>query len=774
MKIVGLLLVALTTACGGGGGSPGTTTGSSSPTVQLLRVAAPAEISLLPGASASFPISGGQAPYSVTVDNSSVVQASVSASNDVTVGAVADGQAKVQVRDARSNLAEFTVKVLSPPVVALFTTAPSALTLLPGVNQNFSIKGGKIPYSVSSNRPSIAIGSISGTVFQISSILTGAAKLRINDADGKTIEVDVTVQAAGGDLAVTPNSGSISTSDQILTTISGGVSPYRVVVGNASIANASIRNSNQVLISPVKAGTTTITVFDSENKIVVYSLAVTEVAVDLFTTAPATVNLTPASNQTFSVVGGKPPYTVSSDKISVASATISGSTLQINGLVTGSSNIRIVDALGAPLNVTVVVASSGGTLAVLPNSGSISTSDQILATISGGVPPYRVVTENISIANATIRNSNQVIISPIKAGATTITILDSENKIVVYSLNVTEVAVGLFTTAPATVNLAPASNQTFSVVGGKPPYTVSSDRLSVVGATISGSILQINGVSTGSASIRIVDSLGVSINVAVVVAASGGALAILPTSGSVRIPDQITAGISGGVPPYRATVINTSIANVIINSQNQLVINPLKIGATTINVFDAENKVVTYTLTTTGIALAVSPSTASTFIDVPAQVVITGGTPPYRVTPGIPGVFRASISGDIMTVTPTLASSSLAISVFDQDNNSIIFTLTGLASQPSIRLSPNTLTVSERDTQDIVFTVFGATGAITAFSSDTNLLSAAVSGNTVTVKTGSQTTRCVAADTDVIVTVIDSTRASATAVVTLKDNAVCP
>ena len=600
------VLATVLAACGGGGGSAGTTTGSSA--VQPLRVAAPSEISLLPGASASFTISGGQPPYSVTIDNASIAQAGVSTSNTVTVGAVADGQAKVQVRDARSNLVEFTVKVVSTPVAALFTTAPSALTLPPGISQNFSIQGGKTPYSVSSNRSSIAVGSISGTVLQITSILTGVAKLRINDADGKTIEIDVTVQAAEGNLTVTPNAGSISTTDQILTTISGGVSPYRVVVSNASIANAGIRNSNQVVISPVKAGTTTITVFDSENKIVVYSLTVTEVAVSLFTTAPATVNL------------------------------------------------------------------------------------------------------------------------------------------------------------------APASNQTFSVVGGKPPYIVSSDRISVVNATLSGSILQINGASTGSANIRIIDSLGASVSVAVVVVANGGALAILPTSGTTRIPAQITAGISGGVPPYRATVINSTIASVIINDQNQLLINPLKIGATTINVFDAENKVVTYTLTTTGVALSVSPDEVTTFIDLPSQVVITGGTPPYRVTPGIPGAFQASISGNIMTVTPTLASSSLAITVFDKDDNSVIFTLTGLATQPSIRLSPRLLAVSERDTQDIVFTVFGATGAITVFSSDPNLLSASVSGNTVTVKTGNQTTRCVAADLDVTITAIDSTRAVGISTITIRDN----
>ena len=54
------------------------------------------------------------------------------------------------------------------------------------------------------------------------------------------------------------------------------------------------------------------------------------------------------------------------------------------------------------------------------------------------------------------------------------------------------------------------------------------------------------------------------------------------------------------------------------------------------------------------------------------------------------------------------------------------------------------------------------------FSSDTKRLQASISGNTVTVRTGSS--RCVNVDTDVNIDVIDSKGAKGTAVITIKDN----
>lgn len=119
-----------------------------------------------------------------------------------------------------------------------------------------------------------------------------------------------------------------------------------------------------------------------------------------------------------------------------------------------------------------------------------------------------------------------------------------------------------------------------------------------------------------------------------------------------------------------------------------------------------------------------------------------------------------------MTVRPLLVSSGLDISVMDSQNQIATFTLTVIEGQPTLRLSPNALTVSETNSGAIDLTVFGASGAIAAFSSDLSLFSTTVNRDTITLTR----LKCVAADTPVTITVVDANRALATAVIKVKDN----
>ena len=109
------------------------------------------------------------------------------------------------------------------------------------------------------------------------------------------------------------------------------------------------------------------------------------------------------------------------------------------------------------------------------------------------------------------------------------------------------------------------------------------------------------------------------------------------------------------------------------------------------------------------------------------------------------------------------------ITVFDANNQQQKLTVKVLAGTASLGLSPSALTVSENDSQDILLTVSGAAAGTTrVFSSDTKRLQASISGNTVTVRTGSS--RCVDIETFVNIDVIDSKGAKGTSVITIRDN----
>jgi len=318
--------------------------------------------------------------------------------------------------------------------------------------------------------------------------------------------------------------------------------------------------------------------------------------------------------------------------------------------------------------------------------------------ITGGQAPYSAVSDNSTITQVAVSADNRLVVGGVIEGTSKVQVRDAKSTVVELTVTVSAgPTVPLFTTAPNPLNMAPATNQTFRVVGGKAPYVIVSDKLSVATVTPDGTTFKIDAIAIGVANLKISDSLGASVSVTV---------------------------------------------NVV----------------------------------TSGVPLSVSPTTAQVFVDMPVEFFIVGGTPPYRVAGGIPSVLRTVFdvnSPNKLVVTPLLVSSDLDITILDSQDASTKVTITAIAGQPTIRLSPNALTVSERDRTAISLTVFGSSGVLTAFSSDLTLLSATVSSdNKVITVIGAG--RCVGSDTTVTITVVDANRAVATSAITVKDNGNTP
>lgn len=337
-----------------------------------------------------------------------------------------------------------------------------------------------------------------------------------------------------------------------------------------------------------------------------------------------------------------------------------------------------------------------------PSSVTVAPGAFVSYAVTGGQSPYSAVSDNTTITQVAITDDNYLTIGGILEGTSKVQVRDAKSSLVEISVIVSAgPVVALYTTAPGTVNMAPptattSSTQSFSVRGGTAPYVVFSDKTSVATATMTGSVLEIKAVAVGVATLKISDAVGASVSVVVNVAS-------------------------------------------------------------------------------TGVPLSVSPTSASVFVDMAVEVFVIGGTPPYRVAGGIPAAMSTAfeiVDGkqtNKLIITPRLVG-TFDVTILDSQDASTKFALTVISGQPTIRLSPNAVTVSEKDTQPIILTVFGASGTVTAFSSDLYKLTTSVSSDnkTITVTTG--TSRCVIGDYQVTITVVDANRSSASAVITLKDN----
>lgn len=200
----------------------------------------------------------------------------------------------------------------------------------------------------------------------------------------------------------------------------------------------------------------------------------------------------------------------------------------------------------------------------------------------------------------------------------------------------------------------------------------------------------------------------------------------------------------------------------------------IRAGTASIVVRDAVGASVTVAVTVGMTPLSITPNSATGIIDDILVATIVGGTPPYRTSVGNILVATASVVNTDQLTIQLKQTGQTVVTVLDANNQSAPYSVTSNAATPGIRLSPSALTVSEKDDQPITLSVYGASGSITAFSSDIALLRATVTGSKLTVTTGTNGSRCVAANTPVTITVVDSTGASALATVTIADNGVCP
>ena len=136
-----------------------------------------------------------------------------------------------------------------------------------------------------------------------------------------------------------------------------------------------------------KAGASTILITDSVGA----TLSVTAtVQVSTIAVSPASITGPAGTNNTVTINGGVAPYAVSSTNTAVATASISGATVSVALVSLGSADIKITDAAGTSIVVSVTVNSN--VLQVSPANQTVDekspTSTTLTYLIAGGTAPY--------------------------------------------------------------------------------------------------------------------------------------------------------------------------------------------------------------------------------------------------------------------------------------------------------------------------------------------------------------------------------------------------
>ena len=197
---------------------------------------------------------------------------------------------------------------------------------------------------------------------------------------------------------------------------------------------------------------------------------------------------------------------------------------------------------GSVLQTTFTIAQytdGTGILSVVPPTqtiqayykGDCSSGVSVDYIIHGGTPPYTVQSTSTGVATVspgTVLTNGAGFTATTHAnfcpGTATIDIRDATGRVIQATLenkegthDVTSVTPAFFVTAPATLNVAVGSTPSYAIGGGTSPYYASSSNIAAATVVLDGSLLTINGVASGLATITVVDTAGASRTIAVTV-----------------------------------------------------------------------------------------------------------------------------------------------------------------------------------------------------------------------------------------------------------------
>ncbi|GEM_PF-1660900 len=280
---------------------------------------------------------------------------------------------------------------------------------------------------------------------------------------------------------------------------------------------------------------------------------------------------------------------------------------------------------------------------------------------------------------------------------------------IVYALSVT----------PTYLSIASKETGILQLSGGSGYYNIQSSDKTIAYASFAGNIVNVTGVSKGSAIITIQDG-NTSVTIQVDVDASIGAS---KTSVYILEGDKTNIDITNGVAPFS---VNTSpVANAVINGDS-MTITGIQKGTAKIIVTDkvsdsVEIDVVVYRSLASDLSkLFLAENTSGT-------IALSEGVPPYTAVSMDDSIADVSVSGDTLSVNGNKKGNTY---ITVSDSAPTPDTITISVNVDVFNVSTRNIYIGKGDKGS--FDILG-TGFYNVSVSDDTVLSAVINGNSVMV-----------------------------------------
>lgn len=482
------------------------------------------------------------------------------------------------------------------------------------------------------------------------------------------------------------------------------------------------------------------------------------------------------------ITQGVEPYYVMSSDPSVSAQLLEDGTLVVRGNAPGTSTVSVQDSSVNQKSISVKVEVKAQALSTSAGTSlTLAAGESRTFTVTGGMAPYTVSSNNNSVVSVTSQIGGVITITGRSNGTAALLITDDIGATLQVSVTVNAPA---FSVSPETATGQVGTEMVFSILGGVGPYTAISSAPSVATVQVAGDTARAQLLTQGESTLTFRDATGQSVRVTLTSTQTLPPLNLSPSSGSGQAGTSLVFTVIGGAGPFTARSSNPSIASVSVSGS---VVNValLAAGSSSITVLDSKGQNATATVTVTGgaaQALSASPTAASDEVGRTVVFTVTGGSGPYTAVSSSPSRATTSVNGSQVSVSLINVGAS-TITIRDAQGQTVAVSVTGVAPAAGggvLPISPLNQTVLHTSTAGVSYALrgFGPYVALVNLS-DTDVASATVSGNTLTIGVGNNGTgnRCIAVGTtrDIQVRVVDnSTGATGIATQTIAGVGTCP
>ena len=677
----------------------------------------------------------------LTPPNSTYVTATLSGST-LTISPKAAGKTSVVVKEANGNrTVTINIEVRKTTITA---TNTNVTAYVGGANQTVTISGtyaGAFSIETGPNS-AYATASLSGSTLTITPKAAGKTSVTVKEANGNQ-KVTININVIRSTITATSTSVTAYVNGSNRTVTINGTSLGALSISKqptSSVATASLNTSSKVLtITPKGSGTTSVTVKEANGNATV-TINITVLATSI--TGQSVTTYVGGSSKTITISGSN-MGTLSIEKgPDTTKATVSlnatNKNLTINPKAAGTTTVTLKEANG---NKTAVINISVLATSITANPASVT------AYVGGGAKTvtlggtnagaFSIVTgPNTTYATASLSNST-LTITPKAQGDTSVVVKEANgNKEITISIKVLTTSI---TANPTSVTAYVGGGNKTVTIGGSNRGTLSistQPNSTYATASLSGTTLTITPKAAGTTSVTLKE-------------ANGGktvtvSIKVLATSITAS-PTSVTAYVGGGNKTVAlsgtnaggfsiVTAPNSTYATASI-SGSTLTITPKAQGNTSVVVKEGNgNRQTTVSIKVLATSITASPTSVTAYVSGGNKTVTLSGTNAGGfsiVTAPNSTYATASISGSTLTISPKAQGDTSVVVKEGNGNKQTTVSIKVLAT--SVTANPTSVTAYVGGGNKTVTLGGSNRGSLSLSGINTNIATATISGNTLTI-----------------------------------------